>query len=701
MNSSISRRDLLRFAGGGVLGLLLSPLPWKVLDDSAIWTQNWPWIPEPSRGPITWSASTCSLCGAGCGVRVRSSNGHPVSLAGQAGHPMSAGTLCATGLLAHHLACHPSRVLQPIRITNGTERTAADMATIVAAIHAAHSASTSASPAIAVIDSRPGRAASRLLMELAHQWPSAAYGVAPQAGRARTDLIRKHFRTAVPEFAADIQHARLIVSFGAPLVDGWGTAATARTLLAETSAHPRPRLIQIEPVRSRTANVAETWIPVTPGTEHVCALAIAQAIIEGRRMKSAVRARAEDAAALAAFLHDLDLPPAVRRCGISDARILEIARSLSDEPASVVVASPAAPEEVQSAVLLLNLVAGTFFREGGLRPLPEIPGAARTTDARTLEDFDDHSLSVIILDESAAGADIPAAVFGQKLKPGSGIVVSLSPFAAPRPVPIQYVIPAAVWGERLTDVAGTSPAGEISVGLAMPVMPARPDTFDTAAFLGAVTGTSQPSTEEILRQRIAAIWSGRRGMVYDPSSPTLRPVHAFGGTDALWSVLQSGGCWIDGPRPAGSMPAFRFLPAGLAEHLTKRVAATKAATAPALALVITSDPLRRDQAFDATLMSKVRDESGLYLPCGSVAIHPTTAEAHNVGVGDDATLSINGTTLPVHIACDSSVPPGLVSAMDGDGPVALAQSKISDRSVGSVASATSAPSVIPVTLWKA
>ena len=45
MNSRISRRDVLKLAGGAGLGILLSPLPWKLLDDSAIWTQNWPLDP--------------------------------------------------------------------------------------------------------------------------------------------------------------------------------------------------------------------------------------------------------------------------------------------------------------------------------------------------------------------------------------------------------------------------------------------------------------------------------------------------------------------------------------------------------------------------------------------------------------------------------------------------------------------------------
>ncbi len=44
------RRAFLQFAAGAVGGTLLSPLPWKLADDSAIWSQNWSWRPSPKRG---------------------------------------------------------------------------------------------------------------------------------------------------------------------------------------------------------------------------------------------------------------------------------------------------------------------------------------------------------------------------------------------------------------------------------------------------------------------------------------------------------------------------------------------------------------------------------------------------------------------------------------------------------------------------
>ncbi len=42
---SVNRRNFIKFAIGGAVGTGLSRLPWKLIDDTAIFTQNLPWVP--------------------------------------------------------------------------------------------------------------------------------------------------------------------------------------------------------------------------------------------------------------------------------------------------------------------------------------------------------------------------------------------------------------------------------------------------------------------------------------------------------------------------------------------------------------------------------------------------------------------------------------------------------------------------------
>ena len=112
----ITRRDLLKLAGGSALGVIFSPLPWKLLDDSAIWTQNWSGIPKLAHGPFTVRYSACTLCSAGCALQARCAGTIPVTLGGVTGHPLTSGSLCPIGFASHHMAHHPLRLAGPVRV---------------------------------------------------------------------------------------------------------------------------------------------------------------------------------------------------------------------------------------------------------------------------------------------------------------------------------------------------------------------------------------------------------------------------------------------------------------------------------------------------------------------------------------------------------------------------------------------------------
>ncbi len=64
----IDRRCFLSLGAGVVVGTTLTPMPWKLMDDIAIWTQNWSWTPDPAEGPSIAKKSVCTLCPGGCGI---------------------------------------------------------------------------------------------------------------------------------------------------------------------------------------------------------------------------------------------------------------------------------------------------------------------------------------------------------------------------------------------------------------------------------------------------------------------------------------------------------------------------------------------------------------------------------------------------------------------------------------------------------
>ncbi|HET9315868.1 MAG TPA: hypothetical protein VFQ51_09775, partial [Vicinamibacteria bacterium] len=237
----VTRRDVLFGLGGGIAGTLLSPLPWTVLDDVAIWTQHRRALPIPRDGETSVRAAACTSCPAGCSLRVRTVAGRPVFLAGEASHPLGGGA-CAFGLTLHHLAHHPLRLTTPVRLgADGQATRIALSAAVGAAADALREASRSGR-AVLVLDQRPGRVVSRAFRELLAPLPNGLYATAAGEG-ATLDALAG----ADGPLGIDLERTRTLLSFGAPVLEGWGRPG--RML----GVRDRLRVVQLDAWRSPTA----------------------------------------------------------------------------------------------------------------------------------------------------------------------------------------------------------------------------------------------------------------------------------------------------------------------------------------------------------------------------------------------------------------------------------------------------------------
>ncbi|HTS66428.1 MAG TPA: hypothetical protein VMH28_30600 [Candidatus Acidoferrales bacterium] len=205
-----TRRDIFKFAGGAAAGALLTPVPWRLIKDSSLWSENWPGIPRPARGEIRTKTTNCALCPAGCPVRARCVGDQPVSLAGAG---------CAFGVAAHHLPYHPAR------LRKGP----------VAEAKAALAKRSPADP-IAILDLNPGRTAS---------WTFR---------RAMGALKGTYIAPETNPVAYDLHAVRTVLSVGTPLLEAWGTPANV------IAAREKFYLIHAGVVETRTAMLADQWI---------------------------------------------------------------------------------------------------------------------------------------------------------------------------------------------------------------------------------------------------------------------------------------------------------------------------------------------------------------------------------------------------------------------------------------------------------
>ncbi|HEX9655043.1 MAG TPA: molybdopterin-dependent oxidoreductase, partial [bacterium] len=572
---NINRRDILKLLGGSAVGFFLSPVPYKLLDDTAIWTQNWPWVPKPPSGPIQTKFSVCTLCPAGCGLRARCVGDQPVSLWGVANHPISRGALCPMGMTAHHLPYHPLRLKQPY-VINGNElipttldEAITNLANVIAGIKPS-------SPAIAVLDGQPGRTTSLLYRQFLASAPNGVY-IAARNGCETSTSLRGLFDQPVGPFGYDFENTQTILSFGAPLLDGWGSPGRMVQLIKERANGERQlKLIQVETRQSHTALQADDWLPIYPGTEAALALGLAHVIVrEHLYDENLVRKTSSDFDSYLRLIDRFTPERVANLSGLTAARVFATAFDIARNKPVVVIADgdagagPLAKDE-RMAIAGLNILLGCVGGEGGVGLRREVPTPVEfQREMAPLSDISevaDHSLRLLIIDAAESGCAIPNALIEKKLAKDA-VVVGLSPYFCELSRLANYLIPAPGFLESLQDVPPAIDARVASFSIAAALFAPSASVTEPVTFLAKLAAAAgidfynemtASGLEEFLKRQVAAIHLSGRGKMFVAESSQYSSVADIS-PDEMWEQLLAGGCWLDSEMGTKSLPEFSFL----------------------------------------------------------------------------------------------------------------------------------------------
>ncbi len=709
MQKTFTRRSLLKFAGGSAAGLVLTPIPWKVIDDIAIWTQNWSWMPKPAHGPIRQRFTTCSLCPAGCGMRARCVGDQPVSLTGIAGHPLSHGSLCPVGLVGHHLPYHPARVTSPLRRNGGAGQPEFSAVPMNEALHAIGRAVASlqegAGGAVAVFDRRPGRVVSLAYRNLLAGMKKSYY-IVPPAESTAFGMLGDMVRDLPGEPGVELEKARTILSFGAPVLDGWESPGLPALLLARRGTAGDGgafRLIQVETKYSATAALADSWYPIKPGTEAALALALAHVLVNEKLIDEAyIRKAAEDfekapEVSYRELLGRYEPATAAMVTGIPEAEIRHMARSLVTEAPSVVLAGsdpaggPLGREE-SIAICGLNLLLGGFSKAGPLQirqpvPEPDLADGRVPLGPTSLASVPDGSIAVLILDSAENGAGFPWKLIEKKMIAQGSVVVALSPYAAGLAMHADWIIPAPAFMESYEEILPAASAAVGSYGISAPLLPAPAGIPDAIAFirqLAAASGIPAQgeidtlSVEDLLKRRVASIHQCGRGQVFGYSSRSNSALASFASADVLWKTMAEGGLWSDSLMEKPSRLRFRLM--GRDSDDYRRLAAVDRGRVPADGSQAASFPLVLIpfgwQASSATgqvspVMTKLFGESNLRTSGNEIRIHPDTGRQNGLKDGGPMVLETAAGSWNTKVRFVASIMPGVLLAPVGPDPAGL------------------------------
>jgi len=275
----IDRRSFLSFVIGGAAGTTLSPLPWKLTDDLAIWTQMWPWVPVPADGEVSYVNSVCTLCPGGCGITVRKIDNRVVKIEGMKGHPVNDGGICILGLSGAQLLYGQMRVREPLKKVNGRfKKISWDEAISEISKKLVELRSKGESYKVACIAGSDRGTVPELFNRFLTVYGSPNFIRTPSIQDSyELTLHLMHGVQGMPGF--DVENSDFILSFSSGVIDGWGSPV--RMFKANSKWRENGgKVIQVEPRLSNTAAKSDKWIAINPGMEGALALGLAHVIIK-------------------------------------------------------------------------------------------------------------------------------------------------------------------------------------------------------------------------------------------------------------------------------------------------------------------------------------------------------------------------------------------------------------------------------------
>ncbi len=673
--NSISRRNIIKMFGGLVAGTFFTPLPWKLLQDSSIVTQTGPWITKVPRGQLSAGYSTCTLCLGGCGVRARTIAGVPFSLSAIPNHPLSFGTLCAAGVAAHQSAYHPLRVRTPLNIThNNTTISTNSISLDEVQSRLTPYLNEADRGSIAILDLRPGRTASLAYRKMLGV--NGRYIIPSYSGADTFDMMCE---TPYGPTGYDLENSKLVVSLGAPLLEPWGNPSR---LLQSTSGE-RPKIIQIETRRSRTATLADKWIRIKPESETAVVLGLANVIINNGLYDAQLFNQITlDSPAYIQLVKEFSTQRVEKLTGIPANHLTDLAHEMTALSPTVVVNSQDADRYTDIAVSGLNLLLGNLEKEGGVISKNTIPVQSELEESllapiTVFKNIPDHSIKLLLIDDPGTAKEIPWEAIRQKLSVEHSLAICFSPFLAGIGRNADIIIPTPAPFESLTDSPNSANASKASFAVASPLLSRTDGIADPVEFLGKVFSVSG-TMEQYLRGRVDAILKKGEGVVFNYKDGSTVEVSSFGSADDLWSGLVAGALWLNESKPTKQLPKVHLL--GKESNTAERMRASALkpehnANSMTGGYPFTLIPFIHTVGVGAgqlsPLMTKVYQESGIRSTSNVAIIDPLTAQLSGLDDGDIANLDTALGSRKMKVTIDGSGMPGIIHVSASPDPIAF------------------------------
>ncbi|OHD90810.1 nitrate reductase [Sulfuricurvum sp. RIFCSPLOWO2_12_FULL_43_24] len=323
-----------------------------------------------AKKPDKWVFSTCGYCGVGCGLYIGVKDGKAVYTKGNACHSVNMGTLCPKGLSEHEMLTSSNRLLSPlIRKGETLEKASWDEAFTKVSETFKSISEKYGSRAIGVLST------GQLLTEEFY-----TLGKLVQLG-LRTNNYDGNTTLCMASAVAgykqslgsdgptgsyeDFECADVIVLVGANIADNH---PILKLHIAKNTK--KPKIIVIDPRASKTAQMADIFVPLKPRTDLALFNGLAYIVLEqGWENSEYLKANVTGLGDLRRHLQNYPPQEVANITGVDVKTLYELARLIAGAPAALTAWTMGVNQsymgtDTVSAIINLHLLTGQIGRPG-------------------------------------------------------------------------------------------------------------------------------------------------------------------------------------------------------------------------------------------------------------------------------------------------------------------------------------------------
>lgn len=517
---AVDRRGFLKFVAGVSAGVMVTPLPWTLLDDASIWTQNWPWIPSNVDGATSYVSTVSKLCPSCVGMKVRLVGDRPVRILPDEDHPLSKGGISSLAVAEAQMLYSTARVKRPLK-------RAADGAYVAISWEEADALLAeklaAAKANLACISGDETGTINEVLSAITAQAGSANFYLMPSEAQPAAKALAA--MGGKGQFGYDIENSDYVLAIGANILETWGTVISNRAAFKVSHPHgeePKVQFVYAGPVQANTAAGADQWVPIKAGTEGILALGIAHLLI-----KAGATADAADFGTFAGLVAAYTPAKVAELTGVNADQLKTVAAALLKARRPLVITGSEFGQGTGAATVLagaaVNMLLGGLNRKGGLKLLPV--AAPVVTSAMSRAEMMGKDLVSYMSRINAGKEKAPAAVVFYEANPAFALpqATKMSEMLAQVPFKVSFttfldetamlcdlVLPVPMGLERLDNVITPYGAGQAMYCLARPVSPMPTNVKPAADYIIGIAGKlgfnlGVSSWEEALKAKAVAM----------------------------------------------------------------------------------------------------------------------------------------------------------------------------------------------------